>query len=292
MTTPAASGNGLRWVPLALLPIVAYAVTRTEPAWMVMWALAVAVFAGCKWLSFVGVIPPPVASARALAYLFLWPGMDAEGFILPAYRRTPSGREWLFAAAKTGAGAALLWSAVRFVPAGQSLLAGWIGMLGLVFLMHFGAFHLLALGWQMAGFGAKPIMDRPLAARSLAEFWSARWNRGFSDLAHRFIFVPTRRHVGIAGATSAVFLTSGLIHELVISVPARAGFGLPTLYFAFQGAGVLLERSRWGRRIGLRRGWAGRLYALLLVALPAFWLFHPPFVARVMIPFLEAIGAK
>ena len=41
-----------------------------------------------------------------------------------------------------------------------------------------------------------------------------------------------------------------------------------------------------------RRGWLrGRLFTLAIVAAPAFWLFHPPFVRRVILPFMQAIGA-
>ena len=89
----------------------------------------------------------------------------------------------------------------------------------------------------------------------------------------------------------AAFLVSGAIHELVISVPAGAGYGLPTAYFLVQGGAVILERSRIGRRMGLRAGWRGRVFALLVVAAPAFWLFHPPFIRNVILPMLTAIGA-
>jgi hypothetical protein len=58
-----------------------------------------------------------------------------------------------------------------------------------------------------------------------------------------------------------------------------------------QGAGLLAERSRVGKPLGLGRGWPGRLFAVAVIAGPAFWLFHPPFVTRVVNPFLTAIGA-
>jgi hypothetical protein len=82
-----------------------------------------------------------------------------------------------------------------------------------------------------------------------------------------------------------------LVHELVISVPARAGYGLPTGYFLLQGIGVLLERSSVGRALRLRGGFSGWFSAAVITSCPAFWLFHPAFVTRVVLPFMEAIRA-
>src|SRR5262249_31909327 len=150
---------------------------------------------------------------------------------------------WSVAFLKTLFGAAMLWALAPMFPDTGSFLKGWIGMIGLIFLLHFGFFHLLSLFWQSVGIDARPLMNAPIKATSLAEFWGRRWNSAFNCFVHDKIFRPLHRRVGAAGATMCVFLVSGLMHELVISVPAGAGYGLPTGYFLLQGVGLLFERS-------------------------------------------------
>jgi alginate O-acetyltransferase complex protein AlgI len=84
---------------------------------------------------------------------------------------------------------------------------------------------------------------------------------------------------------------SGLAHELVISLPAAAGYGLPTGYFLLQWLGLIVEKSSYGRRLGLNRAWTGRLFAALIVVGPIGILFHVPFVNRVIVPFLVTTNA-
>lgn len=105
------------------------------------------------------------------------------------------------------------------------------------------------------------------------------------------MFKDLARKVGAVRAVLAAFLVSGLIHELVISLPARSGYGLPTFYFVMQCLGVFVERSGFGRRIGLGRGLTGWCFVALLTGGPAFWLFPPNFVRNVILPMLHAIGA-
>ena len=164
-------------------------------------------------------------------------------------------------------------------------------MLGLILLLHFGTFQIISLLWQSIGVRAGAIMSAPLRSTSLAEFWGKRWNLGFRQLAHELIFRPLHRGLGPDAAGFLVFAVSGLIHDLVISLPARGGYGLPTVYFLLQGAGMTIEHSRFGRRVGLGRGGRGWSFMMVFLAAPVFLLFHPWFVMRVILPFMQVIHA-
>jgi alginate O-acetyltransferase complex protein AlgI len=281
------------WVPLLTLPLLVIAVGDRLPPWAFMWMLAFSIYAGLKWLTWWKARNHVAHTAwRSVAYVLAWPGMDGESFLNESQRAPrPLARDWLWAAFETAAGAVVLWAVARAAPEDQPLLRGWIGMLGLILLLHFGSFQLVSLAWQRAGICAPPIMAAPLRSTSLAEFWGKRWNLGFRQLAHDLIFRPLHRALGVGVAGFLVFVAAGLIHDLVISVPARGGYGLPTTYFVIQGLGVAAERSRFGRRIGLGHGTRGWLFMAAVTAVPAFWLFHPPFVRRVVLPFMHAIHA-
>lgn len=273
---------------LALLIAAALALRPLVVPWLQMWILAAAVYAGCKGLTLSRptIRTPLPHPAQVLAYLLLWPGMNPERFFGTSREVSrPSARAWLAAWSKALFGAGLLWGVARLPR--TEILGGWIGMVGMICLLHFGIFQVAALAWQLRGVDAPPLMRKPCAAASLSEFWSSRWNTAFRDLAHRFVFVPVRGRYGVRGATLASFAASGLAHDLVISVPAGGGYGLPTAYFLLQGIGVLIER----RFTPLRRGWGGRLFAFILLLAPLPLLFHRPFAERVIVPFLHAIHA-
>ena len=53
------------------------------------------------------------------------------------------------------------------------------------------------------------------------------------------------------------FTFSGLVHDLVLSIPAGGGYGWPTLFFVLQAVAMLIEHSRFGRSHGLAVDVAG-----------------------------------
>jgi len=239
------------------------------PRWLMMWLLALCVLAVGKGALLV------VHGSVHRAWLWGWPGMDPERF----HRRpthAPGARETNGAWVRVLLGAALLWGVV---PRLDGMVAAWTGLVALGLLLHFGLIHLLSIQWRLNGFDAHPLFDRTLTARSVGEFWGRRWNRAFADLAGRAIYRPLAPRIGPRPALCAVFLASGLVHELLLSVPAGGGYGLCTLYFAIQAAGVLVERRRRSRAL-----------TALFVVVPLPLLFHATFMQNVLIPFLEVIS--
>ncbi|HVJ84690.1 MAG TPA: membrane bound O-acyl transferase family-domain-containing protein, partial [Caulifigura sp.] len=223
------------------------------PRWALMWTVAFGIYAGLKLMSWMGRSGGRASPWTHLAYLTAWPGMNANAFLFtpPADVTSPGRFEWLSAATKTVTGIVLVRVAIDLSSMCHDRLAGWIGMVGIVMSLHFGLFHLLSCLWRACGICATPIMNAPPLATSVSDFWSRRWNLAFRDLASRFVVTPLRRRLGAHGAIAAGFFLSGLIHDVVMSLPAGGGSGGPTAYFVLQYVATAAERCAAGRRIGL-----------------------------------------
>jgi alginate O-acetyltransferase complex protein AlgI len=219
---------------------------------------------------------------RGLGFLLAWPGMDPGAF---AVRRSAT-RDDLRQAqghlrrgihAILGGGA--LWGlAVLLASAGRRGVALALALPAFSLLVHFGVFALLTAFWRAQGADVPALFDRPLLSRSLREFWGRRWNRPFTEMTAALVHRPLARRSGRTAGLVASFAFSGVLHELAISVPARAGYGGPLAYFLLHGLLVALE----GR--GLRLGRTGTLAAL---ALPLPLLFHGAFLTEVLWPLLR-----
>lgn len=276
----------IAWLPVMVLPAVAWWL-NPEPRWAFMWLLSGSLFAGCKWLTWWTAPKDNVPARRQLGYLVAWPGLDAVAFFHTPHSRVPPLQLWLFALSKLGLGIALIAGVFPRVPTDDEYLRGWVAMIGVVFVLHFGLFHLLSLAWQAAGVTAKPNMDWPVLATSVSDFWGKRWNTAFRDLTHRFLFRPLTMRFGAKTALAVGFLFSGILHELVTSLPAGGGWGGPTVFFLLQAVGLFTERSALGQRLGLARGFRGWAFAMLVLVGPLVLLFHPPFVRTIVVPFAD-----
>lgn len=245
------------------------AIGGASAGWRCMALAVAALFLGFKLATL-----PRAGIGRTLAYVVLWPGMDPRPFEGP--RRPDSAVGFLIVggALRALSGMALVATAVGsdLPPAARAGLAA----AGALLAIHMGLFDMLAAAWHRAGFAVERLCPEPWRARTLSEFWGRRWNRAFSDFARDRIHRPLTRRWGRAAATAAVFAFSGIAHELVISLPAGGGWGLPTLYFALHGALVVLEKR------GALPG--GRVLTAAAVVLPLPILFHAPFLENVLIP--------
>jgi alginate O-acetyltransferase complex protein AlgI len=204
-------------------------------------------------------------AARLGGYLLLWPGMDPAPFAATA---PSAGADLVLGGlcrAAAGAGLLLLPASTPWIDAPRRLL-------GAALLVHFGLCDVVAGAWRLRGVAVERLFDRPWASESLGEFWGRRWNRAFSAVTRDRVYRPTARRWGRRAGLLAAFLFSGLLHDLLLSVPARGGWGLPTLYFLLQGVLTALE--------GRRR--PGRAWTAFRVLAPLPLLFHPWFLRAIV----------
>src|SRR5690606_14378139 len=122
--------------------------------------------------------------------------------------------------------ARLLWEAIH-----SRVLATIPLLIGISLLLHFGLFNVLAGIWRILGVRTYTLFPAPLISKTLTEFWGKRWNLPFTEMGQRALYRPLSPVWGRHYAALMVFVFSGLVHEVAISVPVMAGFGLPMLYF-------------------------------------------------------------
>jgi alginate O-acetyltransferase complex protein AlgI len=144
-------------------------------------------------------------------------------------------------------------------------------LVGLSLMLHFGLLNLLAGFWRACGVPAERLFRNPFHAHSLADFWSRRWNIAFTEMTAVAIQRPIKVVAGRQAAIFASFIASGLLHEMAISVPARGGYGLPTLYFALHGLLVV-------------RGTKSRTIMFVALIAPILLVFHLPFLRTIIWP--------
>lgn len=240
-----------------------------------------------------------VSGTRLLGFIVAWPGMQPRPFAesqripqrVSQRASLPGARDLLvLGVRRLLLGAALVLLARLVWLATGSRVAATLPLLsGLSLMLHFGIFNLIAGAWRYAGVGCYALFRAPLRARSLTEFWGRRWNLAFSELTALAVYRPLTARVGTRPALLASFVFSGLLHEMAISLPVRAGFGLPLLYFALHGGLMLVEQTLARRGYGLR-GWPGRVWTLAWLVLPLPILFHPPFLRGVVWPLIGIGG--
>jgi alginate O-acetyltransferase complex protein AlgI len=273
--------------------------TSHEPAGLRMLAIIGALLYGMKSVVSVEARAdgmPPLSAWKWLGFAALWPGMRPAPFATAGYSRQSGAMTLIGKGCVNGClGMALavlawlIWHHGRPTLSDEvaCVLATVLLMPGLSLILHFGIFTVATGLWRLAGVDVRPLFRAPLAARSLENFWSRRWNVAFTEMTTIGIYRPLSSRLGRTSATGAAFVASGLLHELAISVPVLAGFGLPLAYFVLHGALVLTERSleRKGRAVSGWGGWA-HVWVLGCLILPAPILFHRPFLRGVIWPLI------
>ncbi|KAM5580877.1 putative long-chain-alcohol O-fatty-acyltransferase 5 [Rosa sericea] len=131
--------------------------------------------------------------------------------------------------------------------------------------------------------------DEPYLSTSLQDFWGRRWNLMITNILRDTIYKPVRSAMAAfvgsewapLPAVLAVFLVSGLMHELIYYYMTRV---TPTwevtLFFILHGVCLVVEvgmkkvlAPKW------RWHWAVSVPMTLgFVAVTAIWLFFPPLV--------------
>jgi alginate O-acetyltransferase complex protein AlgI len=159
-------------------------------------------------------------------------------------------------------------------------VVGWLGIAVILITFHLGLSDVVTGSLRWSGYPVRRLFADPLTSRSLGEFWTTRWNVAFVEM-NQVVVVPFLRRFLGRYARAGAFVVSGLLHELAISLPVRAGFGLPTLYFAIHALATGLEP-----RLRVRR-WPSlpaRVWTWSLVLAPLPLLFHGPFRDALVLP--------
>jgi hypothetical protein len=137
-----------------------------------------------------------------------------------------------------------------------------------------------ALG-RMTGYRGRPLVDQIWLSRTPREFWR-RWNWLVHWMFYRYIYLPLGKRKRVVLATLAVFLVSGLGHELLIKVSTGRATGHQTAFFLVSCLGVIaspklerLARLGVGGEILMRAATIAFMLAASILMYATFSYFIP-----------------
>ncbi|ONK71710.1 uncharacterized protein A4U43_C04F11560 [Asparagus officinalis] len=131
------------------------------------------------------------------------------------------------------------------------------------------------LAGSLLGLDLEPQFDAPFKSTSLQEFWGRRWNLMVTGILRPSVYRPIRSRYGAAAGFMAVFLVSGLMHEVMFWYVTLGGpTGEVTLFFLIHGVhgGGGAGEEGWWWRPPLRR----RACDAGFVWRRVYGLFFPP----------------
>ncbi len=107
----------------------------------------------------------------------------------------------------------------------------------------------------LVGVNAGPLHDAPIRARTVAEFWSRRWNRAIQVWLNEHAFRPTAIRFGGAMGVMAAFGASALLHFIPIWIACNLRHATAMgSFFLLHGGIVIVESklgvARWPRALG------------------------------------------
>jgi alginate O-acetyltransferase complex protein AlgI len=285
---PATIARTLAWATLVLGTLGIERLVADEPAGLRMVALVTFALLVMKVIVVIEESArgmAPLSFGAWLGFTGAWLGMEPRLFAAANPGALDGARTLLRRGTTHGVvGTALVVLAqIAWTSTHSRLLATMALLPGLSLLVHFGVCNLLAGAWRLRGVACEALFRAPLRSQNLGEFWARRWNLAFSQMTAIAVYRPLAHRLGRGPALMAGFGLSGILHEMAISVPVRAGFGLPLAYFMLHGGLVLIERklARVGHPLC---GWPGRAWAIFWVVAPLPILFHRPFLAGVVWP--------
>ena len=139
----------------------------------------------------------------------------------------------------------------------------WMGFA--VYVFFSGVRDVVALGWGAIGVDVIPMFDAPPLARNPRDFWGRRWNLWFTKLSQRLIFEPLGGRNRPVLASSAVFLVSAFLHEVIASVGLKQLDGRMTVFFVVHMVGTMVFTQ-------IAHRWSNPLPRWIAVPLHFAWL--------------------
>lgn len=224
-----------------------------------------------------------------------WFGMRPDVFYQPSLPIKTHGTDLInFGLKRIAIGILFILSALLLLntmDAASGIVIKWIIslllLIGLSLILHFGILNISAGLLRWKGIDVKSLFRHPLSSKSLDEFWGRRWNLAFSEMTAIAIYRPLSISTNKGFALVMAFLFSGLLHELAISIPVKAGYGLPMCYFMLHGLLMLVES--WLKRNGrpvYQTPWIGKTWTMFWLIAPLPLLFHLPFLKAVVWPLI------
>ena len=282
------------WFIIVLTTFFSVYVTREAPALFRMVAIASLQLIAMKSIVLVETYAgkPRLNFVQWVAFAAGWFGMRPalfEQFMSKPLHQT--GRLVLIGMSRILLGLSLLFASRYLENHGFNtfFLTKIIMLVGLSLILHFGILNLSAAFWRLFGVPVKELFIAPYQSKSLKEFWGKRWNLAFSEMTALVAYRPLKDRFGVKIAMFCSFLLSGLLHEIAISFPVNAGYGLPLSYFFIHGLVMLAEsESAWVQKIIRHPGWS-RIWVMGWLLVPMPLLFHSHFMEQVVTPLRELI---